>query len=319
MPDDAHNELKATFFSSINSQMNKCLEKSMTCKQKAIRAHSVQNARVLDLLCDAGHVIQIKLDTKDDAPPTPAFKPIGRKQATTFAGLCSEHDRTIFEDIDTAPIDMNNKRQMFLLSYRAILRELHTTMDAAVSIQEAYQKLIQLGLESKDQPSPAGMEAVFQMMKAWRTYRYKFKYDEIEQKETYDDIFHFNKIIATTQATVAASVLFGIGKYSTEKDLVGVILNIIPLDSEKTLFSLGYLPEHEATVRANFTNLFTAEGYYFNYLVSKLLLKNGENFVINPSYFNAWDSNKKEKILNYFTETMFNEQHDEENEHLYLF
>lgn len=299
--------------------MNKCLEKSMQCPSKAIRAHSIQNARVLDLLCDKGHIVQLKLKLSGDEPPIPEYRTVGRNQATTFAGLCSEHDREIFEEIDTKELDYNNQRQMFLLAYRSVLRELHATMDGAASIQNAYLKRVELGLDPKDVPSQAGMEAVFHMMKSWRTYRYKCKFDDIEENESYDQLVHFVRVIEIDRPTIAASVLFGLGKYTGQEDITGVILNIIPLDTSRTLIAFSYLKEQGSDVVPEFPELYTAEKYYFNYIVSKILLNHGENFVVNPAYFDEWPQEKKEKTAEYFVSTMLDSDHEEDSDHLYLF
>lgn len=291
----------------------------MQCPNKAIRAHSIQNARVLDLLCENGHVVQFKLRVSSDSPPIPEYRNIGRNQATTFAGLCSDHDREIFKKIDTIELDYNNKRQMFLLAYRAVLRELHATMDGAASIQGAYQKRVELGLDPKDEPSKAGMEAIYHMMKSWRAYRYKCRFDDIEENESYDQLVHYVRVIEIERPTIAASVLFGLGKYTGREDIIGVILNIVPLDTSRTLIAFSYLKEHEPNVTSEFPELFPADGYYFNYVVSKILLKYGENFVVNPEYFEAWPQEKKEKTAEYFISTMLDVDHEEESEHLYLF
>lgn len=208
---------------------------------------------------------------------------------------------------------------MYLLAYRAVLRELHATLDGAVAIQGAYQKRVELGLDPKDAPSPAGMEAVFHMLKSWRTFRYKRLIEEIEENESYDGLLHFVRVIDSNEPTVAASVFYGIGKYTGEEDIVGAILNIIPLDAASTLVALSYLRQHEPYVYEEHQNLFGADDHYFKYLASKLLLRRGENFVINPVYFDLWSEEKKNRIQEYFIATMLDEGHEEDSENLYLF
>lgn len=291
----------------------------MECGNKAIKAHSVQNSNVLDLLCEDGHVIQIKLKVGGDVAPVHEYKLIGRNRATTFTGLCSEHDSDIFKEIDTEAIDVSNSRQLYLLAYRSILRELHATMHAAVMIQGAYQQRVEMGLDPKDQPSAAGLEAIFQMMKSWRTYRYRCKFDQLEEADPYENLVHVTKELKTYEATLAASVLFGVGKYTNEEDLVGVALNIVPLNKNKTVVIFSYLKEHEIKVKSAFSELYEAEGYYFGYVVSKLLLEYGENLVLSPSYYNVWSEEKRTFILEYFTKTLLEEEHDIDNEHLFLF
>lgn len=312
-------KLKKLFYSSIGSEFNKCLERSMECENKAIKAHSVQNSNVLDLLCKNGHVIQIRLKVGGDAPPKPEYKLVGRNRATTFTGLCAEHDSGIFKEIDTQEVSVKDSRQLYLLAYRSVLRELHATMHGAGMIQGAYQKRVEMGIDPKDQPSNAGMEVVFHMIKAWRTYRYRCEFDRIEESDCYDELTHFTKVIATTAPTVAASVLFGVGKYSTEEDLVGVALNIVPLSANQTAIVFSYFKEHENEVKTAFPELYEAEGYYLGYVVSKILLEYGENLVLCPEYFNSWSEEKRTCILEYFTKTLLEEQYEKDNEHLFLF
>lgn len=183
----------------------------MQCQEKAIRAHSVQNSRVLDLLSRDGHVIQLQFHFESENQPKIEYQNIGRNKATTFTGLCSNHDRTIFEEIDTKPIDQNNMLQLCLMAYRSVLKELHATIDAAVNLQSAYQKLVELGRVPEDRLSQPGAEAVFHMSKAWRTYRYKCKFDDIFGSQQFTELIHTVRIVDIEKPTIAASVFFGLG------------------------------------------------------------------------------------------------------------
>jgi hypothetical protein len=196
---------------------------------------------------------------------------------------------------------------------------MHATLDGAVAIQGAYQKRVELGLDPKNSPSQAGMEAVFHMLKSWRTFRYKRLIEEIEENDSYGDLLHFVRVVETTSPTVAASVFYGIGKYTGEEDIVGATLNVIPLDAARTVVAVSCLRQHEANIHEEHQQLFRAEGHYFKYLASKLLLKRGENFVINPAYFDLWSEEKRNKIREYFIATMLDEEYEEESEDLYLF
>lgn len=291
----------------------------MQCPNKAIKAHSVQNSRVLDLLSKDGHVIQLQWHFEKDNQPEMRYKSIGRNKATTFTGLCSDHDREIFREIDTKEIDVSDECQLFLLAYRSVLRELHATMDAAVTVQTGYQKRVELGIDPENEPSDAGIEAVYQMAQSWRTFRYKCKYDDINDNSNYKELINFIRVIKVEQPAIAASVFFGIGKYTGREDIIGVTVNVVPQEERKTLIIVSYLKEHRSVTEEYLSKLFIADGHYFNYLLSKLLLKHGENFVINPNYYEMWLPVKKEKIQHYFQRTLFDGDHDEESEHFYLF
>src|SRR4051812_46661660 len=73
------------FFTTYNSRFGKCLEPSMACTSEAIRAHSIQNARVIDLLETNGHVIAFRPHFSADGP-TIDFESVGRNRASTFTG-----------------------------------------------------------------------------------------------------------------------------------------------------------------------------------------------------------------------------------------
>ena len=64
-----------------------------------IRAHSIQNSQVIDLLQTNGHVIALRLNFSA-AGPEISFDSVGRNYASTFTGLCEKHDAELFELIN---------------------------------------------------------------------------------------------------------------------------------------------------------------------------------------------------------------------------
>lgn len=312
-------DLQEHFFSLLSTKFNRCLEPTLQCKNKAIRAHSIQNAQVLDLLCRDGHVIQLKIHFEKDSLPETRYKPIGRNSATTFTGLCAEHDQVIFNEIDNNEFGIDDQHHLFLLAYRSVYRELYATMDAAVVVQSGYQKRVELGKDPQDQPSNAGIKAVEEMIKSWRTYRYKCLFDYIDSNSEYSKLINHCYTIQTEQPTIAASVLFGMRPYSSHNDIEGVALNIMPIEATRTLVVISYLSEHEKIARARLSYLFQADGQYFNYLISKLLIKHGENFVINPAYYDTWSEDKRSAICDLYSRTLFDDVYDKDSEHFYLF
>ena len=132
MSEPRRKDLKQLPFELQKLSANLCLEPSEACSFAAIRAHSIQNTRVLDRLCSKGHVIMPKRQNPSDGRvDIVAFESIGRHRATTFTGLCGKHDRLIFEPIDKSPIDIRNGEHLFLVAYRSVLRELHATLSGA--------------------------------------------------------------------------------------------------------------------------------------------------------------------------------------------
>lgn len=316
---DVEKALLACAFDADKWRFKKCLEPSMQCEGKIVRAHTVQNSKVLDLLVREGHVVAIRHRFERGAGPIIDFKLVSRHEATTFLGLCGQHDREIFRPIDTNDISVGDARHLFLLGYRAVLRELHATMEGASKIQSGYQKRIELGLDPKNQPSRAGLEAVAHMLKAWRTFRYKYEYDQLFLSDNYAGICHETRLLDVDRPTFAASVLFSVDACDPAEDIRCIALNILPIAAKQTVVTISWLPRDTSWVREKFRDLLTSEGYYFRYLLSKTILNYAENFVISPSYFEEWSVDKKSAIRQFFVDTLLQSDIDRENEHLYLF
>jgi hypothetical protein len=117
-----------------------------------------------------GHVIMPRLEASFKRRPKTVFRRIGRNQATTFTGLCGTHDQQIFERVDTVPIALSSREQLFLLAYRAALQESHATRKAAVDTQTAFLAGAEKGLYSKEEPTRAGLHATKHLMLAFITY-----------------------------------------------------------------------------------------------------------------------------------------------------
>ncbi|KKM07878.1 hypothetical protein LCGC14_1729540, partial [marine sediment metagenome] len=109
-------------FNQINSKFHRCFWPKESCSETAIRAHSIQNSGVLDLLCEDDHVIMPKGGVNINTGPFLKFEEVGRNKATTFTGLCDKHDSQLFEPIDKNRFDSKNKEHLFLLAYRSVLR-----------------------------------------------------------------------------------------------------------------------------------------------------------------------------------------------------
>jgi hypothetical protein len=174
MNDLSKKKLRSHFFENFHKPFSRCLAPEMSCNEAAIRAHSVQNSLVLDLLVRNGHVKAPRIKIDSVRGPIISIEDIGRNQATTFTGFCSPHDSTIFRPLDSRAFDHRDPNHRFLAAYRAVSRKLHAQMEGAVRIQGNYQKRVELGLDSGNGPTVAGMVAVEHMMKAYQTYEHKF-------------------------------------------------------------------------------------------------------------------------------------------------
>jgi hypothetical protein len=315
---DQRKQLLSAFFELDKSQFNKCLAPGMECPLVAIRAHSLPNSSVLDLLARDGHVKTIRKRTDRERGPILLFENVGRNQATTFQGFCSQHDSDIFKPIETGHFDPENVEYLFLLAYRAVARELHALLDGAFKNQLGYQKRVEIGFDPANEPSQAGLLAIDRMMTAYETYVYKCKFDESLLSQNYRRVMHDVIHLDHEEATVAVCSLFSIDEIRQE-DCVRVALNLFPLRDTKSVAVFSYLPEDATQVRIWLGSILNSSDFYQKYLLSKAILSHCENFVLSPAYFKKWDSQKKAAVTAYFTRTLLAQGFEVESRDLFLF
>jgi len=317
--DDPYKEMRSHFFERQGKNLRKCLAPSMRCPESAIRAHTVQNARALELIAQNGHVIGFHGRIDKRKGPVVELKAIGRNKAPTFTGLCAKHDRELFERIDKEAIDVGNWEQLYLLAYRPILRELHSTMDGAIKIHAGYEKRVSLGLDPEEKPSPAGIASVEHMTKSWLVYRYKCEYDQIKIEEAYDKVVHRVRMLRDRTPTVAVSSFFGINESPSLEDIEGISLNVLPHDVASTLIVASCASKDAASVERKFNGLFDVDDEEFTFRLSKLILGYSETLVLAPKFFGEWSRDKTKAVENFFLNTLFGDYIDSPDERLNLF
>ncbi|KIL23505.1 hypothetical protein B4134_0815 [Bacillus safensis] len=108
------------------ARISHCLHpESENCSGKIVRSHAIQNNRILNKLAVNGmlktmdgesHMMFQDVDTK------------GRKQATTFKGFCSFHDKKTFQPIEDFEFN-ESAEQLFLYTYRALAWSFHKKLE----------------------------------------------------------------------------------------------------------------------------------------------------------------------------------------------
>jgi hypothetical protein len=306
------------FFKQQDFRFGKCLEPTLTCAGAAIRAHSIQNAKVFDLISDQNHVAMFKPRFSKEGPSI-ELKKIGRNEASTFTGFCSQHDGDIFRRLDTEALDLADTEQLFLLAYRSVSRELHATMEGAVKLQSAYQDRVARGVDAGNVPTPAGMEAVSRMFVAWQTHKYRSQqFDQLLVTKNFGQLEHDVVEMDGQNAVLAASCLFSLDEIQIGDDCARVVLNVLPVSCEKTVAIFSFAKKDAGKARLALDRTLTSTGFLQKYEISKLLLERTENFAVSPCHVASWSAEKLEAITAAFQETLF-ENGIKEDERLMLF
>lgn len=312
------NKSLSAFFKYQNLPFDRCLFPGMACKEQAIRSHSVQNSRVLDLLVRDGHVKALGKRIKKGKPVI-QFEDVGRHEATTFTGFCAEHDREIFAPIETRRFDPASPQHLFLAAYRALAKELHAQMEAAYRIQAGYNERVRVGLDSGKTPEPVGVLAIEWMMKSYSSHEHKQAFDNALLANDYRGVLHDVISIDQRAPSIAVCSHFGLDYVSDGGDWARAALNVLPLGTNESVVVLSYLERDAPCARASLSHVLNATGPQQKYLLSKQILNSCGNFVIAPAHFDSWNTEKSAAIIKYFCHTLFESHYEVENELLYLF
>lgn len=216
------------FYNTLKLNAYLCLYPGMSCTEKPINAHSIQNSKVFDLLSSNGHLIGLKIKIQKTHYPDIFFDKIGRNKASTFEGLCSKHDKELFEVIDDFEFDITNQKQLFLLAYRSVAKELHASMSKAIKIQTGYLNKKKKGLIEKNGISEEGLFATQCIIDAFEVYKYKNQLDNALLSDNYQILTHQIFEIETTAPKIACSQLFSNDSVLYKDSVSRIIMNIFP-------------------------------------------------------------------------------------------
>jgi hypothetical protein len=295
---------------------DRCMYLDFKCERDAIRAHSVQNGKVLDLLQKDNHVIIPQPKFDPTAGPSFELGLVGRNKALTFTGLCSEHDTGLFKLADTLPLDINNKKQLEQYGYRAVMKELHTCIEEGTRFYALDADQIKKGLV-KPGEGGAGYMAIIFSDRAWRLFRYRSQNFDIPILEGKDlPIEHRIITLSGQKPTIAVSSFFGVGS-EKNGDTIGVMLSVVP-ESEKTTAVLSYATAQKDAVTKALPDLFDDRADPERAL-SHTVLQRVENFTLAPAYYDGWSADKKRKVVEYFNVSLLSGKPPPEDAEFSLF
>lgn len=285
-------------------QPSKCLDPTMSCQAPAIRAHSVQNATSLAIIAENDHVYELKPRIKNGEPCC-MFHRVGRNEASTFLGMCNQHDTEIFKPIDTKPLEVSDLEQLFLLAYRAVTRELHAAIAGAMRLQRNYRDSFSRFKNLETENTFEGEVAAEHTLKAWGIWKYRFKYfDNDLGRKWFKNIKHTIIKMSDEKPIIAASSLFSVDNKPWGRPFAGVTLNIIPTSESETLAIFSYASEHSGKVRKYIARIVLSSGSDQKHELSYIIVNKTENFFVSPRAIRHWTDEKKRHIERAFLSTI---------------
>lgn len=313
-----NNDFKSFFHRNKSAQYRKCLWHTETCGEPPIRAHAVQNGRALDQIAEDGHVMMVGSEIKNEGIQL-SFEKVGRNKATTFTGLCSKHDTELFRSIDLSPIDQSNPEHLFLVAYRAVLKEFHANLQAASKVQGMFMKGVELGAFSRD-----GHEmqiATMQFATAFQFYATVQAYHSIFRSRRWSALKHVTLAIQSSYPPLAATGVFlpVEAEATFDPDTPSMLVfNAFPQDGNLLLFFTWHT-EHDDVMHAAINPLVDSAGEHQLYLLSKFILKYTETFVLRPSTYDSFTDEQIFAIQKYFVANANNQREEWDDKRLFLF
>ena len=292
------------FFANQKIKIEKCLAPTSGCTNRGIRAHSIQNSRVMQLIQDKNKVVMLRTRV-DKSGPHGDLELVGRNQASTFTGLCSRHDAEIFRPIDTEDFNPHSQQHLFLIAYRSVYREFHAIMEGAVRMQSMLVKAVEEGKVSADEPSPVMLVATEGLMRSYGFYKYKAAYFDIPYvRAEFDTVEHDVVIFNDQEPTIAASTFNSLEPIITPSGFCGIIINIIPLPSRRIVVVFSYAAGEASKARRFLDRILSATGERQKYELSKHLLAVTENFALNPRFTASWTKERRQAVVEAFQSTI---------------
>jgi hypothetical protein len=229
-------------------------------------------------------------------------------RASTFPGLCADHDARLWRPIDAGLSVNPTDEELFLLSYRAILKELYTARWSCTQLKKTFRIVL-----DRRAPKNAAAFALAHLMRAhWGARRcariaawYRAQYEE---KRYATDLVHltgrnlwllpfavssyFEPVFQPDGTRVPPGVGPGVGPFIT--------LNVLPRQ-EGSLIVLAYPFQFRETLHPLLNQLRPPIGEQeFVERTWEMVLRYCENIVLAPRYWSAVPTEVQDAILSFY-------------------
>jgi hypothetical protein len=300
-------------------RIERCFDPSGDCPNPAINAHSVQKARYLRLLATNGHVMTVNIRASVRDGVSIDFESVGINVATTFTGLCAEHDERLFAPIEKNELDLDSPEHLFLLAYRSVVHELHSQIVAANRMQGGYQYGIEQGWDDPNTPSEAGLLATHRWMAAYDTYVYKSELDNALLEGRFDAFQHHIVKLNVARPTVATCAYYSVDDVFVKDEMLVLHLNVLPVSQTQTIAVFSYVSRLGRMARRHLRPMLRTDGSRRLHDLSRLLIEHCGNLVLAPDFVESWDTAKREAIVRYFMSTAMRPLETYDSPHFDLF
>lgn len=283
-----------------NARIKQCLHPNKNkCDQKIIKAHAIQNNRILNKIAEKGDVITM------DGTSNMFFQGMrkkGRKIATTFTGFCSYHDKILFQEIEDHEF-IGSDKQVFLLTYRTMAWHYHKKQEQLNAKAIQNKKMHERGF---DLASSKGFRLFEESLKLGikDNEKEKLVFDKSLIDEVYSEVnfciweLPYEVQFAVSMMHEIEHDIYGerINNPATDINVRKLYLNIFPADTKSFCVWSWHKKNNDEFVRFSkqFMELDTVDRE--NYLNNKLPIWT-DSIIISPRLWDKWGDKIQEALI----------------------
>ena len=273
------------------------------CSKEIIKAHTVQNNKILNKLSRNGMVIALD----ESSLPNIQLKEIGRGVASVFYGFCKHHDMEIFKDIDLNNYQ-NTPIQNFLYAYRGFAKCCHSKLEKKQMFILCNEKLSSNNRCITD-ICIDGLDNALSIDFEFINDRFKNGFISKDYSELVTKHITLDYECKFAVATVLSPVYDLNGKkinnlFDNSKPVNMLCFNVFP-ENGKTYIIFSWFKYANNIYRNFFYKLLTlTQQQKINFLNQFIPLET-ENIYINPELWDSWTENAKEMFYNFFNSPNF--------------
>lgn len=284
----------------VVKQKNKkafCIHNDEKCHKEIIKAHSIQNNRILSKLATDGHVYVAEFNANKFGGLD--FKKCGKNEATTATCFCKFHDVEIFKDIELKDYNYEEK-QNFLYAYRAFSKYYYDRIVALADYRDMFKVSPNFMLVSGSYDRIKGLEKSVEENES-----IKNAFNAALDKGQFDDIVTIT-ITLDYEVSFATAYMSPLS-YDLEGNIVSnvwslsdrvknIYVSIFP-EKGKTYILISWLKEDDDykfdKFREQFQEVKQNEDVLLNVL-NNMVACQSDNFVFSKRLLDSWGEEKIE-------------------------
>ncbi len=265
------------------------------CNNPSVRAHAVQRRGPLALVAEGGFVVAPDKEGAKNLGDEPQMriKRTGWKEATTFRGLCSNHD-SMFAPVESGTLNYSDSEHTFLLAYRACMKTVYELNRGVLWQQFGAEELEKQGLIPPKQINPLRIQAQHFAAAARMAEAFKDILDKAYLGGAYtrleDEVFD----VPGQGGVVASSGMFA------DRDEPGgapafMMVNLVP-EAKRHVLLISYLRAQREAHRPYIDMIKTRFGLSLRQQISRLVVMRLRSFALRPSMWRSFPSGQQEAI-----------------------